>query len=335
MRIPGCSQCLTGIEEARSTVVSNTSCDPLLITKRPIVKQSNENSHSHRRISIPMECRDASDRRVSRLPVFLRAMFNATWRRKRGRKNREWLETKRRVKKRDVFRKRESSSDDNGFAGRRIVELRNEALENEEFGEYCEHLEPLKFILEPPASFANEDHWNATAKLNSLDFRRINTIAIPHESTWNLMKFQNKFDEAMMCIIEREPILKRVRKSCLTRDATVFNKREGKTVRFKDDDLTVKNENTSVITPHVVSPRLNADSREMVAMESMNKSHVTTVRIGPETEEGAIQFHGELCQNYDGSLYKLLVNHFHVNVNENLWNGGLQNVRYLDGTLRW
>lgn len=79
-----------------------------------------------------------------------------------------------------------------------------------------------------------------------------------------------------------------------------------------------------------VSPFENSYS-EAAAAEPTGKSHVTTVRIGPESEVETIQFHGELCQNYDGSLYKLLVNHFNVNVNRKLWDEGVLDVSELNG----
>ncbi|KAH0566612.1 hypothetical protein KQX54_002436 [Cotesia glomerata] len=73
MKFLNCSQCLNGIEEARSTVMSKPPCDPLLITKRPGPNGGN----SHRRISIPVEFHRGSSARVPRLPKMLRVAFNA------------------------------------------------------------------------------------------------------------------------------------------------------------------------------------------------------------------------------------------------------------------
>lgn len=196
MRFLGCSQCLTGIEGARSTVMSNTSCDPLLITKRPTVKHGNENSH--RRISIPVESGgDTGSRRVIRVPMILRAAFNAACRKKHRKKSKNRLETRKKVKKRDVLRERSSRSISDSRSDGNFLEVKTDDQQRRR-DEYCEHLEALKFILEPGDSFGNSGvTWNASGKLSSLDFRRINTIAIPHESTWNLRKFQNKFDGSL------------------------------------------------------------------------------------------------------------------------------------------
>lgn len=46
--------------------------------------------------------------------------------------------------------------------------------------EYYEHLEALKFLIDPPPCFRNtETRQNFENKLNSLDLRRMNTVAIP------------------------------------------------------------------------------------------------------------------------------------------------------------
>ncbi|KOX75243.1 PDZ and LIM domain protein 7 [Melipona quadrifasciata] len=138
--------------------------------------------------------------------------------------------------------------------------------------EYSEQLEALKFLVEPPACFRNVDEarQNLENKLNTLDLRRMNTIAIPTgESVFTpnpvlrgRMKncggngvermFQTRnsnfqgfcagtmgdtrlnIERTVIDLFVRAPILKN-RKLDGARRGVLFNANEGKTVRFKDE----------------------------------------------------------------------------------------------------
>ena len=126
--------------------------------------------------------------------------------------------------------------------------------------EYGEQLEALKFLVEPPASFRNVDEarQNLENKLNTLDLRRMNTVAIPTagesastpknpalrmKSCGNCREsnFQGTMNDTRLNIertvidlFVRAPILKN-RKLDDARRGSVFNANEGKTVRFKDE----------------------------------------------------------------------------------------------------
>ncbi|KAK0097200.1 hypothetical protein PV326_002935 [Microctonus aethiopoides] len=299
MRFLSCSQCFNGIEEARSNVMLNPSCDPLLITKRPTAKMPAENSH--RRISIPMECR-STEGRVIRLPKMLRAALSAaSWRSKRHpsearnyqKKSRKLLMRKK-IQKRNNFRKKDRTlkfsellplDNDNDTSNNEILNVDDgifesgyeddKVMEKCKGGlgleyEYYQQLETLKFLLSPsPHTFTNS--LNSFSKLNSIDFRRMNTIAIPDESSWNIDKFhRTKFDiteremrakyfldsvdrvirenrkieEAMMMsIFQRHPIHNSdINKPCLNRVTEPITKQnKTKTVRFKmDEDKTIE-----------------------------------------------------------------------------------------------
>lgn len=140
-------------------------------------------------------------------------------------------------------------------AGRRAGELERE---------YYEHLEALKFLIDPPPCFRNtETRQNFENKLNSLDFRRMNTVAIPagpdansYRDLGSSNEFRNsirendnsydrersyadtldriveehlKIERTMIDLFVRAPILKS------RHSEQVSPARENKTVRFKDE----------------------------------------------------------------------------------------------------
>ncbi|XP_070158313.1 uncharacterized protein [Polyergus mexicanus] len=202
MKFFDCAQCLTILNERCSSRWRgcNETTDPLVMTKRP----STRRQRHHRR-------RSDSTRKIasSRLDArFLTAMrsFGTWWKRRRTRRMsgaKDKLETRpkkllvrndkvasrcvgipRTFFNGDHLRKRKipasvetlrvndtGQKGVDGTAGRRDGELERE---------YYEHLEALKFLIDPPPCFRNtETRQNFENKLNSLDFRRINTVAIP------------------------------------------------------------------------------------------------------------------------------------------------------------
>lgn len=149
-------------------------------------------------------------------------------------------------------------------AGRRAGELERE---------YYEHLEALKFLIDPPPCFRNtETRQNFENKLNSLDFRRMNTVAIPagpeangYQDLGSPNQFRSpicendsshdrersyadtldriveehlKIERTMIDLFVRAPILKS------RHGEQVSPARENKTVRFKDE--VVERSGTSV-----------------------------------------------------------------------------------------
>ena len=138
--------------------------------------------------------------------------------------------------------------------------------------EYCEQLEALKFLIEPPACFRNVDEarQNLENKLNTLDLRRMNTVAIPTGELYagsvsvlrermkncgengverifqtrksNFQKFRAdtvddkrlNIEQTVIDLLVRAPILKN-RKLDGVRHGMFFNVNESKTVRFKDE----------------------------------------------------------------------------------------------------
>lgn len=147
-------------------------------------------------------------------------------------------------------RKAPTSVGEVGIAGRRAGELERE---------YYEHLEALKFLIDPPPCFRNtETRQNFENKLNSLDFRRMNTVAIPEgpESSpdgsggWSAIRENGglrdaersyaatldrivaehlRIERTMIDLFARAPILKS------RHGEQVPAPRENKTVRFKDE----------------------------------------------------------------------------------------------------
>jgi len=139
-----------------------------------------------------------------------------------------------------------------GLAGRKSGELERE---------YYEHLEALKFLIDPPLCFRNtETRQNFENKLNSLDLKLMNTVAIPdgvagipngyrelpkshgrfYRSEWrpvcengvrrNLERsYVDALDRRMIDLFAmKAPILK-------SRQGEQVAARENKTVRFKDE----------------------------------------------------------------------------------------------------
>lgn len=158
---------------------------------------------------------------------------------------------------------------EDGGAGRRAGELERE---------YYEHLEALKFLIDPPPCFRNtETRQNFENKLNSLDLRRMNTVAIPEgpvanraaraaralngfRTSWRpirgnggscvldrerscaktldrIVQERLRFERTMIDLFVRAPILKS------SHGEQVLLARENKTVRFKDE---VERSGTSV-----------------------------------------------------------------------------------------
>lgn len=150
----------------------------------------------------------------------------------------------------------------------------NRELNREEFErEYYEQLEALKFLIEPPACFrTDETRQNFENKLNTLDFRRMNTVAIPTGEfsqptavlrSWGYRRMKNsvphgnagtlgikksnfkKFysdaiddtgsniERSMIHLFDRAPILKN--KNVQAVRGIHFNTNESKTVHFKDE----------------------------------------------------------------------------------------------------
>lgn len=150
----------------------------------------------------------------------------------------------------------------------------NSELNREQFErEYYEQLEALKFLIEPPACFrTDETRQNFENKLNTLDFRRMNTVAIPTGEfsqptavlrSWgyrqmknsvphsnaatlgikksNFKKFysdsiddtRSNIERSMIHLFDRAPILKN--KNVEAVRGILFNTNESKTVRFKDE----------------------------------------------------------------------------------------------------
>lgn len=118
--------------------------------------------------------------------------FRSSWKRDRTIEARNRLEIRKWSKKRELARNRVKRS---RYKNREAVFVRSRKNNSstpvngcKEDGngsrelerEYYEHLEALKFLIEPPASFrSDETRQNFENKLNTLDFRRMNTVAIP------------------------------------------------------------------------------------------------------------------------------------------------------------
>lgn len=181
MRLLDCARCLTKLRPRRGRGCETT--DPLVTTKRPA---SDGGQHRRRR----RRRRAESPRRRSGGVRLLSAVRGLA-------RRRSCPETATRSRKPPPpvgpgrvgipWRKREDGAgaeepwkgDD---TGRRAAEQ----LERE----YYEHLEALKLLIDPPPCFRNtETRQNFENKLNSLDLRRINTVAIPSVApnavTWN------------------------------------------------------------------------------------------------------------------------------------------------------
>ncbi|XP_018378248.1 PREDICTED: uncharacterized protein LOC108770950 [Trachymyrmex cornetzi] len=292
MKLFDCIRCLKTLNQRQSSRQRNCeTTDPLVMTKRPPTRRQRYQPH-HRRFEGPQKV--ASSRSNARFLTTIRS-FSASWKR-RGlarTKSKHEIRTKPRkltndeIKSKGVGipktvngihlkRKRKipaksvemSNGNDTGrweevnVAGRRAGELERE---------YYEHLEALKFLIDPPPCFRNtETRQNFENKLNSLDFRRMNTVAIPAGSDTNgyqhlegpngfqssirennlldrrsyadtldrIVEEHLKIERTMMDLFVRAPILKSRHGEQVLSPA-----RENKTVRFMDE---VERSGTSV-----------------------------------------------------------------------------------------
>lgn len=300
MKFFNCSECLTGIEDSHSSVISSPCYDPLLITKRPRVKPTNDKSHQN--TSIPRECCNKGEGRIAQIPIILRAALTTTWRRKRR------LEKHTRLKRRknitddlstvnptSIIKKKRVNFDvaDSSYRSKTEIEEIEGRKDFDLEGEYYEHLEAFKLILDPPNSFANtEVVQNSSKHLNSLDFRQINTIAIPHESNWNFLNrnvhdgFRRnyiidnvaKIDNAITNFFQYEPMMmKKIRKSCLNRENGVGKSsdfgRESKTVRFKvnENDLLGNKDNLIVPELNEILENNSSNKKDFDSKENYHK----------------------------------------------------------------
>lgn len=273
MKLLDCARCLTALNQRRSSRRRDDceTTDPLVMTKRPPTRHHHHHHHHRRSESAP---RIASSSRFSN-GRFLSAMrnFGASWKRRRINAGaRSKLETRskkslvgsdegglKRVGIRGTLngvhlrkRKIPARIEEVGIAGRRAPgELERE---------YYEHLEALKFLIDPPPCFRNtETRQNFENKLNSLDFRRMNTVAIPagpengpdddyYSADWCAIRENGgsrryaqatldrivaehlRIERTMIDLFARAPILKGRHGEQVPAPS-----RENKTVRFKDE----------------------------------------------------------------------------------------------------
>lgn len=185
----------------------------------------------------------------------------------------------------------------NGVAGRRVGELERE---------YYEHLEALKFLIDPPPCFRNtETRQNFENKLNSLDFRRMNTVAIP-EGPWtdgsqmlrsspdgfrsnqsptreNDVSYEKSYADTLDRIVEEHLKMERTMLDLFVRAPILKNRqgeqvflaaRENKTVRFKDEETSVE---------HGEGLRLGDEDYEGVGSNNRVKTEITKEQ---EEEDG-------------------------------------------------
>lgn len=287
MKLFDCIQCLTALNRRSSSRRRDReTTDPLVITKRPPTRHRQHHRPRHSESAQKI----TTSRSNARFLTTIRS-FGATWKRRGFARTRSKHETRSRPKKlpagddevkskgvgipravNGVHSKRKrktpaksvetSKGDDTGrreevdVGGRRAGELERE---------YYEHLEALKFLIDPPPCFRNtETRQNFENKLNSLDFRRMNTVAIPagpvtngHQDPASPNGFRSairenddssrdrgrsyadtldriveehlKIERTMIDLFVRAPILKS------RHGEQVSPARENKTVRFKDE----------------------------------------------------------------------------------------------------
>jgi len=289
MKLFDCIKCLTTLNQRRSS--RRRSCEttnPLVITKRPPTRR-----YPHHRRSELAQKSTSSRFNVQFLTTIRR--FGASWKRRRIRSKHDTHTKSRKLlagddevrsksvgiprtingvhlkRKRKIPEKSAETSKGNDterreeviVAGRRAGQLERE---------YYEHLETLKFLIDPPPCFRNtETRQNFENKLNSLDFRQMNTVAIPagpetngYQDVGNPNGFRSpirenkssydrgrlyadtldriveehlKIERTMIDLFVRAPILKS------RHGEQVSPARENKTVRFKDE---VERSGTSV-----------------------------------------------------------------------------------------
>lgn len=319
MKFFDCTKCLVTLNQRRSSRWRgcNETTDPLVMTKRPPTRRQRH----HRRRSESVQ-KIASSRTKARFLTAMRS-FSASWKRRAARMSnaKNKLETRPKkllVRNNEVesryvgisrtlngvhSRKRKipatvdtsrvndtGQKGDDGVAGRRAGER-----------EYYEHLEAFKFLIDPPPCFRNtETRQNFENKLNSLDFRRMNTVAIPAGPETNRFQelksspdgFRNstcangvsydicersyadtldriveehlRIERTMLDLFVRAPILK-----SRHGEQVSFAARENKTVRFKDE---VKRSGTSV--EHGEELRLRDEGYEGVGSNNRVKTEI-------------------------------------------------------------
>lgn len=212
MKLLACSQCLSGVDEAGSSsrrYIDTDTANPLIITKRPVVNNA---------------VRKTSFAGKKSLPRVLRVL-TAPWKSKRSKPKVSKIETRHKVKKRDLLKERTDEdtifrcgkngdvkswrriSDESSkfylepLSPERIEKIKHldgqkgeisGARETDELeDEYYKYLEALKFFTDPPSCFKDE----SDSKLNTLDFKLINTIAVTGESNVSESRevsFENK-----------------------------------------------------------------------------------------------------------------------------------------------
>ncbi|XP_032665080.1 uncharacterized protein LOC116841366 [Odontomachus brunneus] len=200
MKLFDCTQCLMTLHRRRKSQRrrSYETTDPLVMTKRP----SSRRQRPRRGESASSRRAAGSSRSKTRLLSVVRR-FSASWRRGRviARMTvaRSKLEARPRPKKKllaKTDRPRRvgiSRTFNRAYLRKEIVSVEtpggNDTGQEDDAGgrragqlerEYYEHLEALKFLIDPPPCFRNtETRQNFENKLNSLDLRRMNTVAIP------------------------------------------------------------------------------------------------------------------------------------------------------------
>ncbi|XP_018344557.1 PREDICTED: uncharacterized protein LOC108749952 [Trachymyrmex septentrionalis] len=323
MKLFDCIRCIKTLNQRQSSSQRQRNCettDPLVMTKRPPTRRQRYQPH-HRRFEGPQKV--TPSRSNARFLTTIRS-FGASWKRRglaRARSKRE-IRTKPRklinndeIKSKDVGipktangihlkRKRKipaksvetsnGTDDDTGrweevnVAGRRAGELERE---------YYEHLEALKFLIDPPPCFRNtETRQNFENKLNSLDFRRMNTVAIPAGPETNghqrlegpnrgfqsSIRENDLFDrrsyaDTLDRIVEEHLKIERTMMDLFAFRAPILKSRHGepvspgsrenKTVRFKDE---VERSGTSVERWKKGGLRPEGEGREAAGMEFDN-----------------------------------------------------------------
>lgn len=240
MKFLNCSRCFSTIENSASASHHPEVFNPLIMTKRPKTKIDN-----------PSKTSKASFAAVPRFPALLK-VISRPWRRRKKLRPKIRLETRHKRKKRDLIKEKIPNYPTNFHYSSNRRKINQEHLPNVNDiqhyeKEYSEQFEALKFLIDPPDCFKNpETRQNFENKLNTLDFRRMNTVAIALDSEDSSKKLidyylsekeivktdeflQNhlKIEETMINLLNREPILKK------DRDASPASR---KTVRFKDDE---------------------------------------------------------------------------------------------------
>lgn len=217
MKFFDCTQCLMVLRPRHSSRrYSCQTMDPLVTTKRP---PDCYHRYNHYR---PESGQGISVKPATRLLTIIRG-FGVPWR-KRGRitrmanKNTKSSELKRQPKRKRILRGEKSRlkcvrtpKSLNGVHLKKREIMSAETARGNDTGqeddvsgssaralerEYYEHLEALKFLIDPPPCFRNtETRQNFENKLNSLDFRRMNTIAMPEVPTTNVDQDSKNLNE--------------------------------------------------------------------------------------------------------------------------------------------